>query len=203
MAVPVITKSRVGFSTALTAMFAIGGSEVLTRAGMSDRNEAVVCGALALVGVIIWIKGRFSEDGQAEPRAKGPGERVGMHLPAKDDREVHPLAFLGHAKYWGVILVLSGGTLYLMCALVHRKPAAPTPPPPTKAPVVEAKPVVVTFPELQLQGLVNNGTNSTAIINGTTLCIGEVIGDVRLIAIGREEVTVELAGQTKVLALSR
>ena len=52
MAVTVITKSRVGFSTALVAFLAMGGSEVLTRTRISVRDEALVCGAFALAGLI-------------------------------------------------------------------------------------------------------------------------------------------------------
>jgi hypothetical protein len=66
---------------------------------------------------------------------------------------------------------------------------------------------VVAFPPLNLQGLTFNGAKSFAIINGFTVGIGEHIGlagtlaQVRVVAVDRDRVTVELDGQTKVLVL--
>jgi hypothetical protein len=62
-------------------------------------------------------------------------------------------------------------------------------------------PAVVAFPPLNLQGLNFNGAKSFAILNGATVGIGERIGPVRVLAVDRDRVTVELNGQTKVLIL--
>lgn len=79
------------------------------------------------------------------------------------------------------------------------------------APIVEfdepTSPPAEPFPPLNLQGLNFNGPKSFAIINGATVAIGEPIGNsgtheqVRVVAIDRDRVTVELNGRTKVLAL--
>jgi hypothetical protein len=59
----------------------------------------------------------------------------------------------------------------------------------------------VVFPDLQLQGLIYNGENSTAVINGRTLRVGRHIGEVKLVAIAANTVTVELSGEQRVLQL--
>ncbi len=60
-----------------------------------------------------------------------------------------------------------------------------------------------SLPELELQGLTLNGVKSSAIINGQVLFIGEGIGSVQLIAVGSDQVTVGLGGQTKILSLRK
>ncbi|MGA2556211.1 MAG: hypothetical protein ABSG04_08050 [Verrucomicrobiota bacterium] len=68
---------------------------------------------------------------------------------------------------------------------------APPPPPPAPPP----------FPELKLQGIFYNRNNPKAAINGQIRAQNEQIGDVRILAITQDKVTVQWNGQTKDLIL--
>jgi hypothetical protein len=59
------------------------------------------------------------------------------------------------------------------------------------------------FPELKLQGIYYRLNDPSVMINGRTLENGDFVEDVKLIEIGRKEVTVELDGQQKVLRLQK
>lgn len=117
----------------------------------------------------------------------------------------HPLGFIKRATYWGLMVVLSAGMAYVLGNLMfHAKPIVVKarqkenlPPPP----IPKAAAPAPVFPPLKLQGLIFQGTLSSALINGQVLRVGEDIGGVRVVAIGRDEVTVTLDGQTKVLKL--
>jgi len=56
---------------------------------------------------------------------------------------------------------------------------------------------------IKLQGLIVHGTQSSALINGQVLLVGEAIGNVRLVAVDSQHATVVLDGQTNVLSLSK
>jgi hypothetical protein len=65
-------------------------------------------------------------------------------------------------------------------------------------------PHIATLPaqqELKLQGIFYRISNPTALINGKTVSAGEKVSGARVLKIERQEVTVELDGQTKVLTL--
>ena len=76
--------------------------------------------------------------------------------------------------------------------------AAPQPPTATVAP---DPPAVPKAPPPRLQGIIFNSRNSSALINGKTLFIGEYLGDLRLIAIGKNTATLAGGGQSHVLTL--
>jgi hypothetical protein len=113
----------------------------------------------------------------------------------------------------------------LPSASVAKEVAPPVAPPPTPKP--ETAPVAVTvappvktnppalpvaapaalsttpppFPELKLQGIFYSSTNPRAIINGQIHVQNDLVGEVRLVTISRNKVTVEWNGQTKDLNL--
>ena len=57
------------------------------------------------------------------------------------------------------------------------------------------------FPDLKLQGIFYSRTNPKAAINGQILAENELIGEVRIVKIAQNKVTVEWNGQTKDLSL--
>ncbi len=60
--------------------------------------------------------------------------------------------------------------------------------------VVEPPPVQIPPMELRLQGITFNGRKSSAIINGQTINLGEVMGKLRLLEIDTDKVTVDNDG---------
>jgi hypothetical protein len=188
---PVATKCRGGFLIALVAVVTVGGKAAITHIGVLKRNEAVVCLALGLVGFLSWLSGRLGEGKRVQ---LSQGQAALVEQAAAGD----PLAFFRSLKCWGVILVLSAAILSGL-ATFHRAPVL----------TVQARPLIaitnetpkVSFPPLDLQGIIVNGAKSSALINGQVLFIGEGLGKVVLVAVDPEYVTVELEGQTKSLVL--
>jgi len=138
------------------------------------------------MGLLSWIAAQFQEG-----KRGGPLKLVNDALLWE-----HPLLFLKSLKYWGLILIFSAGIAYILGEFTaHGKPII------VNARQKASAPAPVSFPPLKLQGLILQGAKSSALINGQVLRVGEGIGQVRVVAIGREQVTVGLDGQTTVLRL--
>ncbi|MEO6181896.1 MAG: hypothetical protein ABIP71_02075 [Verrucomicrobiota bacterium] len=56
-------------------------------------------------------------------------------------------------------------------------------------------------PQLKLQGIFYRLNNSTALINGKTVGVGQIISGVRVLKIDRQSVTLEWSGQTNILTM--
>jgi len=196
MKFPVLTKSRVGFSLALFSVMTLGGVELCRRVPYLHSRIATACVAVGLVGLLLWIKGQMDLT-----RSTGDARRS----------QDNPLTFLQSLRYWGFILATSAILVYF----ITPRPKVEAPPPtpiakpveplpetnaPPLPPETNATPAVV-FPPLKLSGLVYNGDNSTAVINGRTLKVGGYIGEVKLVAIQQRTATVELSGERKALSL--
>jgi len=177
MKVTVLTKARIGFAIALGVPIGTAEFAALTHIEFLRRNVLVCCLVFGGAGVLCWLIGQLSRLNHV--RSSTEGKSVSEN----------PLSFLKSLRYWGIILILSGGSIFSFNSFRYPQPS-----------VVEARPAVV-FPELELQGLTLNGAKSSAIINGQVLFIGEGIGSVQLIAVGSNQVTVGLGGQTKILSL--
>ena len=198
-------KSRSGFLIAVVAVITVGGKEVITHIGVLNTNEAVTCMGLGIVGFLFWLAGRLREGKRAPPPS--PGEAAPGEQPLDED----PLAFLKSLRYWGVTLLLSAAILSFFAA--PRDPPVlevrATARPPevtvalTNAVATTNETPAVSFPPLELQGLIVNGAKSSAVINGRALYIGQRLGEVVLVAVDRGYVTVELHGETKWLVLQK
>jgi hypothetical protein len=120
-----------------------------------------------------------------------------------DSMEV--LRFYRNPHYWGVVILSVAAIISVAVPLRHplAKPAPPPPPvvvvPPMPAtpPVVEpAPPRPPTFPTLHVTGVVLHGPRSTAVINGSTVMLGEDIMGTRLVNVHETFIQVELKGYT-------
>jgi len=179
MKVDVLTKSRIGFAIALGVPIGAAEFAAFTHIEFLRRNVLLCCLVFGGAGVLCWLTGQFS--GVKQVRSLTQGESV---------RE-NPLSFLKSLRYWGIVLILSGGSIYSFSAFRNQQPR-----------VVQARPAVV-FPVLELQGLTLNGAKSSAIINGQVLFIGEGIANVQLLPVGSDQETLGLRGQTKILSLRK
>jgi len=179
MKVTVLTKARIGFAIALGVPIGAAEFAAFTHIEFLRCNVLLCCLVFGGAGVVCWLTGQFS--GVKQVRSSTQGKSVGEN----------PLIFLKSLRYWGIILILSGGSIFSFNSFRNPQPSA-----------VQARPAV-DFPELELQGLTLNGAKSSAIINGQVLFIGEGIGSVELIAVSSEQVTVGLGGQTKILSLRK
>jgi hypothetical protein len=59
----------------------------------------------------------------------------------------------------------------------------------------------IRSPELKLQGIFYRRSNASALINGKTVFRGDAVAGGRVVAIEPQSVTVELAGEQKILRL--
>jgi hypothetical protein len=76
----------------------------------------------------------------------------------------------------------------------------PTAPPP--APPIAIKQPLVAWPsDLTLTAVFQSKTNPRALINGSLYGIGDIVEGVVLRKIDKEEVTIEMSGQTKILMM--
>lgn len=83
-------------------------------------------------------------------------------------------------------------------------PRSPPPPSPGASHALAPRPTAppsVTFPALKLQGIFYRSNNPSAMINSKTVFRGDTLEGVRVVTITRSSVTLEFAGQTKVLTL--
>jgi hypothetical protein len=56
-------------------------------------------------------------------------------------------------------------------------------------------------PAIRLQAIVFDPARPSAMINGKTLFVGDMLGEMQLVAIGRQSATLVGAGQTNLLTL--
>lgn len=64
-----------------------------------------------------------------------------------------------------------------------------------------AAPASPSPPQLKLQGIFYRLNNSTALVNGKTVGVGQMISGVRVLKIDRQSITLEWNGQTNVLTM--
>lgn len=197
---PVLTKARIGFSVSLYSLLTLVGVFVCNSVSALHHRVELVCVAIGAVGLALWLIGGIAASRQ------GLGEGVF----GTADR---PLVFLKSWEYWGLIVAGSAVLIYGFASrpeLVTASPPVSRPPvvKPVKpvAPVNEPAPTPATnapplFPELKCRGVVPNGEKATAVINGRTVAIGEMIEGVTVVAIEPGSVTVEFKGEQKVVWL--
>jgi hypothetical protein len=199
----VVTKSRIGFLITLVTVVTISGEVVSTGLDYFIRNDTILGIGMGVVGFLSWLTGRLLEATKVESipvRETGAGEVAAEH----------PLAFLGSLKYWGVILVLSASIISCLAAWRREKRFVVRARPLPVVAITVTNVVTITnsaprlvFPSLRLQGVVVNGTKSSAVINGRVLWLGEAISNAVLVAVDAEHALVAMGGQTNVLALRK
>ena len=80
-------------------------------------------------------------------------------------------------------------------------PASAPPAQPAPAPTLTAPPPPKPAP-LRLQAIIFNPRRPSAMIGGKTLFVGDKVGDLRIVAIGKDSATLAGGGQTNVLSLA-
>jgi amino acid permease len=199
-----VTKSRAGFVTATVALVTMACKIAFVDNKLLEGCNAAICIALGLVGFITWGIARYREVGRARA-AQAQG--TSLEQLAQQD----PLLFLRSGKYWGVILMISAAiatgiisyyrpqpvlTVYARMSITNVVTI-------TNFVTITNRRPVVTFPPLKLAGVVVNGPQSSAVINGRVLRLGETINNVCLVAVDPGHAFMALGGETNVLTLRR
>ena len=192
-------KSRLFFSIMLIVAIAIVGGVTHRMSGGTDANAVLLALSVSLVGLIVWVFGRL------KPK---PVRKEAQAGEASDTDFSHegPLTFARQPDYWGGILSLAGLLLATYILFFKKSTIVFTKTPPAQKLVVPAplaKRPLPRFPDLKLEGLTLNGNNSSAVIDGQVVQLGEWIEGVQVIEIDNEGVCVELDGQTNQIHLTR
>ena len=200
----VVTKSRIGFLLATVGLVTIGGKIAITEIESLQPYSAVICIGLGVIGFLSWGTGRWREVRKARAAqmdAAAAGQAV------IDD----PLSFLRSSKYWGLIIIISAAMLTGVVnyrrptveAVVHTRVTITNFIYITNVVTITNQKPVVRFPPLELAGVVVNGDKSSAVINGRVLRVGEMIGNVTLVAVDSNHAMVALDGETNVIVLRK
>jgi hypothetical protein len=184
--------TRAGAAIALICLMTVGCVQAfgLWLRTEAHRNRAVVAlGGLGAVLLLCQLVVYFSRQRSAE--------RV--------------LAFYRNPHFWGFCLACTAITTYIALPFAYplrdetpivvraKAPPPPAPPPPPKPEPVKE----ITFPTLEVAGLVVNGKRSTAAINGDPVMVGESIEGVRLVEITEGGIVVEKEGVLRRYALGK
>jgi len=200
---------RLGISVAIVAMFSIVTMEVLQGKAFYQVYRWAICAVLLAMGTFLLLVGAFVN---AKIRASH-----------RDDPESPQGPFLlVNLQYWGLMLTIFGIIVIFIVPyqkVEAREPKAVAPKekvvkkvvamtvtnePPKLVPLpapAPPKPKPVVFPDLKLQGLVYRGEDSSALINGRTYFVGDIIAGAKLISISETNAVVERDGQQKELVL--
>jgi hypothetical protein len=127
--------------------------------------------------------------------------------PKSDSQELNELRilrFYRSKRFYGIVVTITSAVVMIF-ALLTAQPAhakarsLPSLPPPEPAqalaePVRPAEMAPPEFPYLKVTGMILNGTNSSALINGRTIRLGDYIEDVKLVDIHEDYIEVQLKG---------
>lgn len=200
----------IGFTAGMVSMFLAVMLKSLRYQPFYDDRRWLICGGLALLGLVFMLAGFFSR-----PRSR----------PKLEEGEIasSPSPFLlANIAYWGLLFLLFGGVTALVSPKTRIARAAEARP--TNS---ISKPIVAMNPKfsivekdplpaqaattaaaatnqlagLKLQGIVYDKAKPSAIINGRTYFVGDGVRDAKVVSIEASEVVVELNGQNRTLRL--
>jgi hypothetical protein len=189
MKIAVVTKARIGFAIAFGILIGVGEANAIAHIDAIGRHVGLFFLASAGAGVLCWIAGQFFKSVVKQESSDITPEH--SEQPSENS-----FIFLRSLHYWGAILFLATGGAYFRASFRKTTPVA-------IAVVPEEIKAPVTFPPLELQGLVLNGEKSSALINGQVLFLGEGLGNVKLLSVDSEHATVGMEGETKLLSMRR
>jgi len=188
-----------GFSAGVIGLYCVFLGVLATGAGWYERDHMLFVAGMVLTGLTLFTFHRFKAHRQSQAAA-APGAD-----PTPASERPSAVVSLVTTEYWGVMLGLFG-----VIALLYRpapkirideppaprivrqveKPPPPAPRPPDMPP--PAQPVRTTEPppNFRIQGLFLVGPRPSIMVNGTSLCCGDELGDVEIREIKRDSVTV-------------
>src|SRR5688572_12340684 len=191
--------TRLGISVALAAIFYITMAESLQATLLYQVHKWRICVGLLVAGAVLFFVGS-----SLNRRRKRRYQAQQAALPEQDrdadPRQAEPF-LLFNLSYWGIVMVLfSAITVFIVPS--HRqaekpKPqvaARPVPPPPPPPP-----PPPTNVPSFKFQGMTLRGANPSALINGRTYFIGDLVGEAKVIAIEANQAILEWRGIKVVL----
>ncbi len=189
MALRIDTKARIGFSIAVIALATVVGVSAVKLLAIGHPLVVTVALVTALIGVAVWLIGQLRSKRANARTAGAANQRV---LGAA-------FAFLRVPTYWGAILCLVSFTVGGYSAFELLREWLNRPVSVKAVPVIEQSVVeepIRPLPRLAVTGIVVDGSNSTAVINGRVIEIGEWIEGVQLVDVQTDGISVVWQGRT-------
>jgi|ERR1700722_3168549 len=185
---PRLTNTQAVMSVAVLA--AIGLAELLSPLAINVRRPIglVICATLCLAGLLIWWKSTLPWYEEIPPVFQGEP------IP-----QAPPRPFYQTLKYRGLMLFLSASILSAVSAY-RFPPAVPTAQ--NFSPAPQAKPAF-KFPPVELKILILDGNQSSILLNGEVLRVGESARGIRVVSMDGRYVTLESGGHTNVVFVPR
>jgi len=206
-------KLALGLAVAIVAFYCILVLGILRRTALYDSYHIHVGIAISVVGVASLAVGTWKR----RPDASRPVEEDGA---TTEDTTVlansTPRGILLNARFVGLMAVSLGLATVFILPLAPTakitpvraaeppkvplaKPVPTNKPPPIVEPAKPIKPV--TFPPVRLQGIYLKPDRPSALINGKTYFIGDLVQDAKVVTITRDFVILELEGQQQSFTL--
>ena len=188
-----ITKTCLGFSATIVVAATIAELEILSRLVLNLRTILLLNLIAGMSGLIVFIAARAlkARKGETSPEDRAKGAL---------DLDYHPLHFLRELNYWGAIATIVASVSCVVIVFSFLMKPKVTVNARNVAPQATAP---VKFPPMQIQGIVLREALSSVMIDHKIYFLGDYIGDVRVVAIDKDSVTLELSGQTNVLVLPK
>jgi type II secretory pathway component PulC len=197
-----------GISVAIVAAFCVTMAETLVGKPIFENNRFYIAAALASAGVVASIVGIHLG---RKRKAEAQQENTENNTDEESDESSSKQFLLSDLRYWGPMLLALGIiTVFIRPFRTTKEEPkyaeAPKPKPPavvvTNPPPAPEPKGPVVFPDLKMQGVFFREDRPFAIINGQSYAVGDHVGSVRIKAIDRAKVVVELSGEYRLLTLN-
>ena len=209
-------KLALGTGVAIVAVYCVVVVGFVRRAVYYESYHRHTGIVIRVIGATLLAVGTWKRRQRAQPPTTEDGTPMEESVEPAD--APHRVSFFD-ARYGGLMAMILGVATVFIIPLpptpkslpVHASepPPRPGPKPGTvakPAPTNEPMPVVTPakptkFPKLQLQGVIFKPDRPSALINGKTYFIGDMVQEAKVIDIGRDYVLLDVDGRHEALLL--
>lgn len=108
--------------------------------------------------------------------------------------EEQVLEFYHRPSFWGGCLITAAVVIFVLATLLFPVLAVD---PPVSEMALPPQPAAIEFPDLVVTGVILNGTQSSAIIDGQTVMMGERLDKVTVVDVYEDGIITELEGERR------
>jgi len=194
---------RLSISIAMAGIFSVVVILLLRDKVFYEMHRWIICSALLAIGLFLCVAGHFVN-------------RQSQASNMSEDGEVPPVPFfLVNMEYWGLMLAIFGVIIVFLAPLKKIEARATAPAAlaenmeATNASLANALVTSasgsgknVTLPKLRLQGVVLREPRASALINGRTYFVGDLVEGAKVLSVDPDGVVVEFQGRQTALRLN-